>query len=84
MHDVVFNWSIGSVGTSPLWVGVSDGKDVENLEARLAHARGSESVVEQNSLWKEHANIKNDGHMRIHCLSDRPVPIVLGNFWRLE
>ena len=38
MHDVVFNWSIGSMGTSPLWVGVSDGKDVENLEARLAHA----------------------------------------------
>lgn len=66
MHDVVFNWSIASVGTSPLWVGVSDGKDVENLEACLAHARGSKSVVKQNTLWNEHGNTKYDGHMRIN------------------
>ena len=50
MHDVVFNWAITSVGTSPLWVGVSDWKDVENLEACLAHAPGSECVVKQNTL----------------------------------
>lgn len=85
MHDVVFNWSIGSVRTSPLWVGVSDRKDVDYLETRLAHARSSISVVKQNTLRKEQANINNDGHIRIHCLiRNRPVPIMLGDFWHLK
>lgn len=71
MHNVVFNWSIASVGTSTLWVGVSDGKYVENLEACLAHARSSESVVKQNTLWKEYRNTKNNGHILIHCLREQ-------------
>lgn len=45
MYNVVFNWFIVFVGISFLWVGVSDGKDVENLEICLVYVLGSESVV---------------------------------------
>lgn len=50
VYDVVFNWSVGPMGTSPRRVGVGDGKDVENLKACSAHTRGSKSVVQQNPL----------------------------------
>ena len=61
MHDVVFNRSISSVGTSPLRVRVSDGKDVENMKACTAHARGSKSVVQQNALLIKKTIIRKTG-----------------------